>query len=213
MIKGIDVSHFQEVIAWDKVPADVEFAMIKCTDGSKGVDPMYSINLANARATGKGIGHTHYAEGADPIVEADHFMANATVMPGEVLNLDFEVNIADPNDWCNKFVQEIYNKKGFWPLFYSYQSMLALMTQGAVLNCGLWVADPSNLTPIIGKWAFFATLQYTTVGANVIPGIATSVDCDYFNGTLDQFKKYGMPDLAGREVECPYCHKIFTISK
>ena len=68
--------------------------------------------------------------------------------------------------------------------------MAALFTVGSVMNCGLWIADPSA-KPRIGKWPVWAFWQYTTLHAGSVPGIMTTIDMDYFNGTAVQFVKYG----------------------
>ena len=133
----------------------------------------------------------HYAGGLDPIKEADFFLATVGVIqPGEVLALDFEIHIANYQAFVNAFVQRIHDRCGFWPLFYSYSSMAALFTVGAVMNCGLWISDPSA-KPRIGKWPVWAFWQYTTLHAGSVPGIMTTIDMDYFNGTAVQFVKYG----------------------
>lgn len=58
---GIDVSHHNGVINWEKVATDknIKFAYIKATEGYRHPDKMYSRNLENARKTGIKVGSYH----------------------------------------------------------------------------------------------------------------------------------------------------------
>lgn len=194
MENGVDISHWQNPIDWSKVKQD--FVMIKASGGDKGLykDVRFDTFKNATRAKGVCLGYYHFAGGLDPVKEADFFLTSVgDLAVGEVLALDFEIHIADPIGFCTKFVNRIKDKAGFWPLFYSYSSLAALFTTGDVLNCGLWIADPSANAPRIGKWNTWAIWQYTTAPANKIAGFSTTVDLDYFNGTAEQFKKYGKP--------------------
>jgi hypothetical protein len=42
-------------------------------------------------------------------------------------------------------------------------------------------------------WKTWAVWQYSTGAAGSVKGISTTIDLDYFNGTAEQFKKYGKP--------------------
>lgn len=189
-LKGIDCSHWQGTIDWKKVAKSYSFALIKCTEGTGYIDPTYKTNLAGARKNGLVVGSYHFARGIDPVKEADFYLKNADLREGELLTLDFEIKIADSVGFCTKFVERIKEKAGFWPFFYSYSSMAATFKSGSVLNCGLWIADPSS-KPRIGAWKTWAIWQYTIAPAGQTPGMTTSCDQDYFNGSLEQLKKYG----------------------
>ena len=191
MIKGVDLSHFQGDIDWNKFKT--EFAIIKCTQGVNFVDPKFADYKKHIRAKKIALGYYHFANGGDPIAEADFFLENVgDIAEGEVLALDFEIHIADPVGFCTKFVERIHDKVGFWPLFYLYSSLAALFKKGSVLNCGLWIADPSD-PPRIGSWKIWAIWQYTVAAPGKQAGVPASCDQDYFNGTVAQFKKYGKP--------------------
>ena len=56
---GIDVSHHNGKINWEKVP-DVEFVYIKATEGATYVDPIYQQNIKGARARKFRVGAYHY---------------------------------------------------------------------------------------------------------------------------------------------------------
>lgn len=58
---GIDVSHNNGTINWEKVAADshVRFAYIKATEGFKYTDKQYARNIKNARKAGIKVGSYH----------------------------------------------------------------------------------------------------------------------------------------------------------
>lgn len=59
---GIDISHHQGVINWDRVSHDtcVKFVYIKATEGGDHIDSLYLKNIARARAAGISVGTYHY---------------------------------------------------------------------------------------------------------------------------------------------------------
>ncbi|TGU69877.1 lysozyme, partial [Mesorhizobium sp. M1C.F.Ca.ET.144.01.1.1] len=84
-IRGIDVSHHQGQIDWQRVAADdVAFAIIKATEGGTHVDTEFATNLREARAAGLAVGAYHFftfcRPGAD---QAKNFIA--AVPRGEAL--------------------------------------------------------------------------------------------------------------------------------
>jgi len=76
-VRGIDVSHHQGQIDWQRVAADdVAFAVIKATEGGDHVDDAFATNLREARAAGLAVGAYHFftfcRPGAD---QAKNFIA------------------------------------------------------------------------------------------------------------------------------------------
>ncbi len=76
-IRGIDVSHHQGKIDWQRVAADdVAFAIIKATEGGTHADTQFATNLREARAAGLAVGAYHFftfcRPGAD---QAKNFIA------------------------------------------------------------------------------------------------------------------------------------------
>ena len=60
-VRGIDVSHHQGNIDWDRVAADdVDFAIIKATEGGDFRDRLFAANLAAARKAGLAVGAYHF---------------------------------------------------------------------------------------------------------------------------------------------------------
>lgn len=196
MIKGCDISHWQGSINWKKIPKEIDFVIMKASEGTTIKDVKFEEYKAGARGRGFGVGFYHFASGTDPVKEADFFLkCVGDIAEGEILALDFEgaaVKIKDPVGFCEKFLQRIYDKVGFWPVFYSYSSFVTGITSKLILGCGLWIADPSD-APRIGNWPFYAIWQYTVGPVNSMPGIPAKIDLDYFNGDIATFRKYGAP--------------------
>ncbi|MDR7222692.1 GH25 family lysozyme [Aminobacter aminovorans] len=60
-VRGIDVSHHQGDIDWARVAADdVDFAIIKATEGGDHRDRLFAANLAAARKAGLAVGAYHF---------------------------------------------------------------------------------------------------------------------------------------------------------
>jgi lysozyme len=60
-VRGIDVSHHQKEIDWQRVAADdVSFAIIKATEGGDHVDRLFAVNLREARKAGLAVGAYHF---------------------------------------------------------------------------------------------------------------------------------------------------------
>lgn len=60
---GIDVSHHNGKIDWEKVKSecpDLKFVYIKCTEGATYVDPEFKVNAKAARVQGFNVGAYHY---------------------------------------------------------------------------------------------------------------------------------------------------------
>lgn len=98
-IRGIDVSHHQGDIDWQKVAADdVGFAYIKATEGGDYVDEDFASNLRAARDAGIAVGAYHFFTMCRPGAEqAANFLAQVKTI-GSMLppagDLEYEGNCA-----------------------------------------------------------------------------------------------------------------------
>lgn len=199
---GIDVSHWQKKIAWDKV--DANFAIIKCSESTNFIDPRFSENKKEARENGILCGFYHFARGGDAIKEADYFIKNVgEILPGELLVLDWEIKHADPVGWSLKFLDRCFEKVGFRPLIYMSSAVTTAHNWEKVYraNYGLWVAryGPNNgkihdMLPNTGAWPFYALWQYTSMGS--AKGIEGNVDLNHTDMSLTTLKQYGKPEAT-----------------
>lgn len=220
MTNGIDVSHHQNVIDWRKVNTD--FAIIKCSQGTGYLDPMYARNKMSAREAGILCGFYHFAGNynpstktsipADPIKEADWFLQNVgDIREGEIVVLDWEVNHADPVGWCYTFLKRVEEKIGFKPFMYTYEARIKASKWDKVAAAGypLWAAKygdndqipEPNEKPVTGAWPFYVIWQFSSTGQKA--GVSTRVDLNVSDLDLSAIKRYGKPAAQPDPIMSP----------
>lgn len=187
-IQARDISQYQG--AWKDTGEPI--VMIKMSGGDGGTvypnglyfDSHAADNYAKARAAGKAVGGYHFAGSGNPVTEADFFVrAMSPLAQYDVMALDWEVEHANPVEWCAQFMNEVHAKTGVWPLLYINASTCNAYDWSVVLKtCGLWIADyavlPTENVPI--KYPYVMH-QYSD----------TPYDRDAWFGTLAQFNAYG----------------------
>lgn len=198
-MKGIDVSHHQGTIDWSKVK-DVDFAVLKCTEGTSFFDHEFTNNKTGCRKYGILAGFYHFAGGEDAIKEADYFLEQVGgILAGEFLVLDYEIHLTDPVTWCKKFLDRVYSKTGIRPLIYLNVSTIYSFDWSIIAkDYGLWIADPSSATPRIGEFPYYVIWQH---GTEPVTGFANPIDVDSTLISLDVLKKYGMKPSETETVE------------
>lgn len=128
MIYGVDVSSYQAERFPLTTPGgkEVDFAIIKATEGLGYANPKLQDQLRHAREHGLSVGFYHFASAGDIRKQADFFMA--TVIPllrlGDHLWFDWEsadISNAQKDDWI-RYVQQknpehrvgLYCNRDFW---------------------------------------------------------------------------------------------------
>jgi GH25 family lysozyme M1 (1,4-beta-N-acetylmuramidase) len=199
-LEGVDVSHWQNTIAWASVAAaGKRFAMIKATESTTYVDPLYATNRAGAQAAGMWTGAYHFARptstAGDALAEADHFAASISLGRGDLIPaLDLEqtggLSVTALQTWVSTWLGEVTRKIGIRPMIYTspYFWKTYMGDSRTLADAGyktLWVAHWGVATPTVpasnwgGRgWTFW---QYTDCGN--VPGISGCVDLDRYNGT------------------------------
>lgn len=206
MLKVLDVSHWQGAIDWRLVKADA--AIMKATQSTTFIDPLFSRNQAGARAAGLLAGFYHFAGGTNPKAEAEYFVKNiGPLKQHDLLVLDWEIEHIDPVGWCLAFLNRVYELTGVRPLLYTNEERLKRLDWTRVYkgDYGLWVAKYSLFQPKTGAWPFYVLWQYTSSGS--MSGVSGKVDLSRGNLTLDTLKKYGY-QRAECTHSCPvHCDK------
>lgn len=184
----VDVSSNNSVAAATTEGAGV--TIVKATQGNWYVNPSCNAQYAAAKAKGNLLGLYHYAEGGDPVAEADYFINNIKNYVGEaVLALDWESgsNKAWGNkDWALKFVNRVHDTTGVYPLVYVQASAISQVASTAPYS-GLWVAaypykpgtnsmwdeftDQAKLNYSIAPWEAYTIWQYTSSNGKLDRGI------------------------------------------
>jgi len=199
VLEGIDVSHWQGAIDWPQVAGSGKrFVIMKATQGQSFLDPMYAANHAGARSVGLAVGAYHFATPSsdpnDPLLEADWYVANAGLLPGDLVPaLDLEqtggLSPSALQAWVGAWLAEVYARLGVRPMIYTSPSFWKTSMGDTTMFADqgyavLWVAHwfvPGPTVPAANwggrGWTFW---QYDDCGS--VPGIAGCVDLDRYNG-------------------------------
>lgn len=212
MLKGVDISSFQGEVNFDQLKTEVDFVIIKATEGVGFTDPQFLRNQAEARRIGTPVGYYHFARpdlGNTPESESDWFKQTiGELKSGEILFLDLEVNFPNSVDWCRGFLDHLsFLLGGYKPLIYLNLSLVSSNDWSSVINenYGLWLAhyDDNENQVDTTPWAEVAFKQFTS--SESVPSITGNVDQDAFYGDQTAFLKYGYQvSLPSPSVPPPY---------
>lgn len=180
--RGIDVSHHQGDIDWDKVAADdVTFAYMKASEGSDFRDSAFERNWRGARAAGLAWGAYHFFNLCRPGAEqADNFLAampKGEVRLAPVLDLELDGNCAlrPPADEVlaniSTFVRRVEQATGQAVILYAPEEFYLPYLKGQGLNRRLWVRSIWRSPSYADSWSLW---QYHQRGD--VAGIDGDVD-------------------------------------
>ena len=215
MLKGIDISHWQEGI--DLGAIDVDFVIIKATEGNGYTDVMCDTFYQKAKSLGKKLGVYHFARpdlGNSPEEEADWFIKETLGYHKEaMLVLDWESGDLTNVAWAKAWLDRVYSKTGVKPVIYMSASVMHSADWSSVVNAdyGLWVANygTNNGTAQesvfdrypLKYWSFYALWQYTSKGR--LNGYNGNLDLNYFSGDSSAWDKYAGGSLSSSKPSNP----------
>lgn len=198
-IHGIDISHYQGKIDWDRLRlamiqrCPVRFVIIKSTEGTGHLDENFNDNFKQARETGFMRGAYHFWSNKSSAAEqARYFLQQVHLEEGDLPPvLDVEVfpqgvSIADFQNeiltWLNT-MEERYHVK---PIIYTYYKFKEqYLSDSRFDDYPYWIAHYYvDRMEYSGKWKFW---QHTDVGR--LPGIETYVDLNVYNGSYYDLKR------------------------
>ena len=185
-MRGIDVSHHQGEIDWDRVAADdIAFAYLKATEGSTFTDPRFATNWQAAARAGLRVGGYHYFTlCSDPVPQADHFVATLDAAPDVLRALPPVVDLellgnCDPSpgpvamrDAVEAFVAEVERRTGQRVVVYTHPDFDRRYGFVPDLDRRRWVRFPGDVAPP-GDWWLW---QRSDDGR--VDGVEGSVDID-----------------------------------
>lgn len=198
-IHGIDVSHHNGKIDWDKLQnidsdgVKINFAFIKASEGTSITDKDFKTNWAKARENNiiRGAYH-YYIPWRDPESQVAIFKKNVSLKSGDLPPvLDIEENSLRPD---NKIIKDIgtwlkliENYYGMKPIIYTNQSYFNKFIKGNYENYPLWIADytKTDLTLYDRDKLYF--WQYSKKGK--VDGIDEWVDVNSFLMSEEKFNK------------------------
>jgi len=192
MVAGIDVSHYNGVIDWQKVAGSgVKFAYIKCTDGATFQDPMFVKNRVAARLAGLKVGSYHFLRPGVTAGQLNGFLSRICGATDDLPPcLDVELPGPLPVLEC---AQRIAQELKRVPLIYTNHEIGRNLPSGVDVY-PLWIAayketdSDHELPNILPPWEDWAFWQYADKGS--VAGIEGSVDLDWFNGDAAEFAHF-----------------------
>ncbi len=182
--KGIDISHHQGDINFDKLKGNIDFAMVRTSYGNFYKDKKYKQNIEGLQRIGVpyGLYHFSYATNVDDAKkEVDGFLNlikdYKPLYPVVVDIESFKTREPISNDSlveiANTFCDSI-EKKGYYAMIYANLDYLKNKLNNSSLDkYDKWLAQWSN-TPTYDKP--FGIWQYSSSGKK--PGINGNVDLD-----------------------------------
>ncbi len=164
-VRGVDVSHHQGQIDWDRVRRDgIEFAYLKATEGSSFVDPRFVTNAREAAGAGLRVGGYHYFTLCSPgAPQAEHF-ATTLAAAGEklrmppVVDLELIGNCADPPPredlvaQVRGFLDVVEARTGRRVVVYTHPDLEARFRFASVLDRRQWVRRIGSTPPDREWW-------------------------------------------------------------
>lgn len=193
-IHGIDISHFQGKINWDRLHTNatidgspLRFIIVKATEGSSKVDVNFNDNFFQIREYGFIRGAYHFWSNKSTAREqAYFFLKKVHLEKGDLppvldiehapSNLSIEEFQTDVLTWLH-IVEDKYHVK---PIIYTYFKFKEKYLSAPVFDdYPYWIAHYYvDKVQYKGKWKFW---QHTDRG--VLPGIEGNVDLNIYNGS------------------------------
>lgn len=199
-MRGIDISNWQGGL--DLYMLDVDFAIMKATEGLYFVDAYCDNWVQQAKNKNIKWGFYHFANNNNPYDEAHHFIENTRNYFGEGIPiLDIEDgSIGSWGDYADAFCHEVRDITGVAPMVYCSASQLYRFSGYSLVDfCGLWIAGypypyeswiDDNCPYSPAPWNFAAIWQFTS-----------SLRLDNYGGNLD-----GNIAFMDKEVWDKYAH-------
>ena len=200
-VRGIDISHYQDRINWDKLRnaringQPIRFVMIKATEGVSLIDENFNENFYQVRQNGLIRGAYHFfTPDVDARRQALFYIKQVHLEVGDlppVLDVEKEGKLSDQQvrQEVHRWLDIVENHFGVKPIIYTgYRFKMKYLNDGTFDEYPYWIAHYYvEQLEYKGAWTFW---QYTDVG--VIDGIGGYVDFNIFNGNIQQLKSITM---------------------
>ncbi|MBO7068811.1 MAG: glycoside hydrolase family 25 protein [Bacteroidaceae bacterium] len=202
-VRGIDISHYQTSIKWDKLRNaslnndPVRFVIIKATEGKDLFDDDFNDNFFQAKENDFIRGAYHFfVPGVDAAAQARFFLHQVHLVPGDlppVLDIEKTGKLSKKqlqND-VKKWLDIVEKKYGVKPILYtSYKFKKDYLDDPVFNEYPYWIAHYYiNKLEYKGDWVLW---QHTDCGK--VDGITGFVDCNIFNGTIQDLEAFTIKD-------------------
>ncbi len=192
---GIDVSHHQGKIDWDRVASSsqangypIKFVIMKATESDTFTDPDYRDNIADARKAGFVCGVYHfYDPGTSPDKQAQHFINTVNLMKGDfvpVVDVERSGRASDLRRDLLVYLKTLERHYGVKPIIYASAKFRRRHLNTAEFDAyPFWVAHYYVVRPVTDKqWRIWQFTDHASV-----EGIREYTDFNVFRGTDADF--------------------------
>ncbi|MBQ3783758.1 MAG: hypothetical protein II838_10010 [Lachnospiraceae bacterium] len=203
-VKGIDVSHYQGEIPWEKVKDDmnIKFAFIKATEGSNYVDENFAENWENSKKSGLYVGAYHFfsfdSPGKKQAKNYIEIVKKREKMLPPVVDVEYYADkfsnspkVSELRTELDDFLYEIEEAYGCKPIIYTTTSVYAKYINEYFNGYPLWIRNV-YYRPLMLKnrqWTFWQYSEsepwpYKKKGTEIC------VDMNVFAGNYKSFLRY-----------------------
>lgn len=211
MLQGIDVSSNNQIQPVKNYLSthNIDFAFIKVTEGKTYVNPRMKDFKSLFDVLKVPIGYYHYArpDNNDASEEADHFcqtLSSFGIHRPTLLALDFEIPNSKESDWMNQFLSSCHRRYGFYPLLYSYESLLRRVDEKIIEGVNFWVASTGRAPFVFDGFSHKAPFhQYA---------IRSDYHLDLDACSLSSLGDLDMPSNSQvAQIVCPHCGEPISL--
>lgn len=190
-VEGIDTSHWESVIQWEKVAANKKFVWCKATESYTYKDPEYKADIQAAKAAGMLVGSYHFFRWAGDTLRQTHLFLDT--IKGMPMDLPPMLDVEEEKigyGWRNYqtalklCLDTIEGETGRKPIIYTSSYYWGFTNNPAwSKDYPLCVANYGVTKPFLpSAWNTWTFWQYSKAGK--IDGIPyDGVDLDQFNGS------------------------------
>ena len=197
-IHGIDISHYQGEIDWDRLRnanidgTPVRFIIIKATEGLSMLDNNFNDNFYHARENNFICGAYHFfVPSVAAKAQAEYFLKQVHLQAGDLPPvLDFEhtgtVSALDIKKAALTWLQTVEAAYNVKPIIYTnYDFKLRYLSDSVFNEYPYWIAHYYvDTLRYRGPWKFW---QHTDAGR--VDGIRGDVDLNIYNGSMYDLQK------------------------
>lgn len=206
-ILGLDVSHHDGAVDWQKVhAAGYRFAYVKASEGIDWVDPLCLENMEGLRKAGIPGGAYHFFMVQDGGKEqARHFLSTIALQIGDLLPVvDVEswhaAPKADVKAELRAFLDEIHESTGLKAVIYTNARFWNEHFDTSFVDHPLWIAEYEVDDPTLPNgWQTWSLWQFSEKGE--VAGIGSNVDLSRFAGSATDFAQLLIPALPATRSE------------
>ncbi len=202
-VRGIDISHYQTNIKWEKLRNasinndPVRFVIIKATEGQDLYDDDFNDNFFQAKENDFIRGAYHFfVPGVDPVKQANFYLHQVHLVPGDLppvldIEKDGKLSKKQLQKDVKKWLDIVEEKYGVKPILYtSYKFKKDVLDDPVFNEYPYWIAHYYiNKLAYKGDWVMW---QHTDCGK--VEGIKGFVDCNIFNGTVQDLEAFTIQD-------------------